>query len=536
MTGAPPSEPAPAAASPEGATSYDELPYTSYPYARSHPDRLATIARLFGMRPAEVERARVLELGCASGGNLVPIAQELPDAELVGIDLSARQVHDGQAAIAELGLRNVRLVHGDLSTVDESWGRFDYVVCHGVFSWVPRSVQDRILEICAANLAPQGVAYISYNTYPGWHLRESVRHMMRWHVAQFEGSKRRTEQAAALVEFLAQSVADQNDPYALLLRRELDILARTGDDYLFHEHLEEHNTPCYFHELVERLEKVGLQYLAESDVQTMLGRELPASVNETLGRIAPDLVRMEQYMDFVRNRQFRQTLVCSADIPLRRALGPDLVSGLHVGFALADPGAAVDYREGIEHAFTTAAGLTVTSARALTKAALVVAARAWPQVVPFESLSTAARAELGAAGVQAPPRATGPLASDLLSCFFAATVELRTSPVRAVREAGERPAVSSYARWQARHGTFATSRRHLRVDLDPSARHLLPLLDGTRDLETLVDALAGLVREGTLRLSLDDAPIDDPSAAREALRTIVVQMLATLGGAAMLLS
>src|SRR5690606_12966976 len=167
------------------AFSYDLVPYTSYPYARSHPDRLATIARLFGMRPAEVERARVLELGCASGGNLVPIAEELPDAELVGIDLSARQVHDGQAAIPELGLRNVRLVHGDLSTVDESWGRFDYVVCHGVYSWVPRSVQDRILEICAANLAPQGVAYISYNTYPGWHLRESVRHMMRWHVAQF---------------------------------------------------------------------------------------------------------------------------------------------------------------------------------------------------------------------------------------------------------------------------------------------------------------------------------------------------------------
>jgi methyltransferase-like protein/SAM-dependent methyltransferase len=521
---------------PETATTYDELPYTSYPYARSHPDRLATIGRLFGMRPADLAGARVLELGCASGGNLIPIAEELPGAELVGVDLSARQVKDGQAAIAELGLANVRLVHADLREVDEGWGRFDYVVCHGVFSWVPRPVQDRILEICARNLQPQGIAYLSYNTYPGWHLRESVRHMMRWHVAQFDGSARRTEQAAALVEFLAKSVADQSDPYALLLRRELDILARTGADYLFHEHLEEHNQPCYFHELVERLAPVGLQYLGESDVQTMLGRELPAGVTETLGRIAPDLLRLEQYMDFVRNRQFRQTLLCNADIPLRRALGPDVVSGLHVGFALADPSAAVDFTEGVEHPFITAAGLTVASARAMTKAALVVAARAWPQVVPFEALTAAARTELRAAAIEPPAGAAGALASDLLSCFFAATVELRTQPVGAVSEAGPRPRVSAYARWQAQHGAFATSRRHLRVDLDPAARHLLPLLDGEHDLDALVGALHGLVQAGTLRLSLDDGPIGDPEAARTALRSILAQMLATLGANAMLLA
>lgn len=521
------------------AASYDELPYTSYPYARSHPDRLATIGRLFGMRPADVERARILELGCASGGNLVPIAEELPDAQLVGVDLSARQVAEGRAAIDELGLTNVRLVHADLREVDESWGQFDYVLCHGVFSWVPREVQDRILEICAHNLAPQGIAYLSYNTYPGWHMRESVRHMMRWHVAQFQGSQRRTEQAAALVEFLAKSVADQNDPYALLLRRELGILGRTGQDYLFHEHLEEHNQPCYFHELVERLSPVGLQYLGESDVQTMLGRELPEGVAETLGRIAPDLLRLEQYLDFVRNRQFRQTLLCSADVPLRRALGPDVVSGLHVGFALADPHAAVDYREGVEHAFTTAAGLTVASPRALTKAALVLAARAWPSVIAFEALTAAARAELKAADVEPPAGAAGALASDLLSCFFAASLELRTLPVSAVREAGPRPKVSDYARWQAQHGTFATSRRHLRVDLDPAARHLLPLLDGEHDAEALVDALAGLVQAGTLRLSLDGSPIafEDGAAheARAALHSILAQMLATLAANAMLL-
>ena len=154
---------------------YDALPYVSVPYHQTQPARLAGIARLFGMDAPDASRASVLELGCASGGNIVPLAARFPEARFVGVDLSARQVADGQARIAALGLTNIEIVQGDIATVDLSSRRFDYVICHGVYSWVPPEVQEAMFRIMAKTLAGNGIAYVSYNTYPGWHLRTVVR-------------------------------------------------------------------------------------------------------------------------------------------------------------------------------------------------------------------------------------------------------------------------------------------------------------------------------------------------------------------------
>lgn len=128
-------------------TTYDEIVYPSYPYAQSHPSHLATVARLFGLRSPDLARCRVLELGCAGGGNLLPMAVRYPDATFVGIDLSARQVELGRKAIQTLGLTNLDLRAASITDVTADWGTFDYILCHGVYSWVPDAVQDKILDI-----------------------------------------------------------------------------------------------------------------------------------------------------------------------------------------------------------------------------------------------------------------------------------------------------------------------------------------------------------------------------------------------------
>jgi SAM-dependent methyltransferase len=163
------------------ATSYDEVPYASDPYPQSHPDQLATVATLFGMAPAPVDRCRVLELGCARGGNLIPLALALPRSRFVGIDSSAHQVVAAREVIAALGLGNIEVSQRSILDVDAGFGSFDYIICHGTYSWVPSEVQDKILAVCARNLAPGGVAYVSYNTYPGWHLRGLVRDLLCYH-------------------------------------------------------------------------------------------------------------------------------------------------------------------------------------------------------------------------------------------------------------------------------------------------------------------------------------------------------------------
>ena len=247
------------------ATSYDEVPYESHPYAQTHPSRLAVVARLFGLTPPPIETARVLELGAAAGGNLVPIAEAFPDSWCVGIDLSARQVADGEQWVRKLGLRNVSLRHASITDVDDTYGTFDYVICHGVFSWVPTAVREAILDVCARRLAPNGVAYVSYNTYPGWHMRGMIRDMMRYHALRFSDTTQRVGQARALLDFLAQSCR-QDGPYPTLLKSELESVRRQADHYLFHEHLEEVNDPLYFHQFVAMAKAHGLRYLGEARV------------------------------------------------------------------------------------------------------------------------------------------------------------------------------------------------------------------------------------------------------------------------------
>ena len=213
-------------------STYDEVPFVGQPSSSTHPDCLATLASLFGMTPAPVERCRVLDLGCSTGGNLIPLAATLPEGRFVGIDSSPRQIETGRATVAALGLTNIELKPLSILDVDDGFGQFDYIICHGVFSWVPPEVQDKILTVCQRNLAPQGVAYVSYNTYPGWHARAMVREMMGFHARQFPETQTRVQQARALLEFLVRSVPDGS--YARWLKEEAELLRPQSDSYVFH--------------------------------------------------------------------------------------------------------------------------------------------------------------------------------------------------------------------------------------------------------------------------------------------------------------
>src|SRR3954468_15787595 len=151
---------------------YDDVPYSNYPYAQTHPDRLATVAILHGLEPPDPFHARVLELGCGAGGNLLAMAAATPGVRAVGIDLAREPVEAGRAAAAEIGLGNVELRQGDVRELtDGRAGEFDYVVAHGLYAWVPPPARDAVLGPVPRSLAPDGVAYVSYNAPPGGYFR-----------------------------------------------------------------------------------------------------------------------------------------------------------------------------------------------------------------------------------------------------------------------------------------------------------------------------------------------------------------------------
>ena len=202
-------------------TRYDLIAYPSYTHPQTHPDRLAVIGTLFGLETAPVERCRVLELGCGNGSNLIPMAYELPGSDFTGIDLAGQPIAQGQQMASDLGMTNIKLIHGSVTEFEAGQGNFDYIIAHGLYSWVPAEVREAVLKLCRHSLTPHGIAFISYNALPGAHLRNMLREMMLFHVRGFVAPEERVRQAQALVKFLAEA-QETNDEYRRWLKAEME--------------------------------------------------------------------------------------------------------------------------------------------------------------------------------------------------------------------------------------------------------------------------------------------------------------------------
>jgi methyltransferase-like protein/SAM-dependent methyltransferase len=474
---------------------YDAIPYTTRPRRATHPDTLAAAAVLTGMRPAPLDRCRVLELGCGTGGNLVPMAATLPGGRFVGVDLSAVQIADADRTARALGLANVEFRAASILDVDDSWGAFDYVICHGVYSWVPTEVQDKILDVCARNLAPQGVAYVSYNTYPGWHLRSVARDAMQFHARRASTPAEQVATARGYLSFLARSAPEQDELYARLLKGEVELIAEQHDYYLFHEHLESDNRPLYFREFADRAAAHGLQYLGEVPPHRLL-LGLPPETQKTLRQISPDLIELEQNVDFLRNKAFRRTLLCRADVPLDRAPGPEVFDRF-LASALARPTAAdPDVASNAPVEFVAQNGTQMSTSDPVIKAALVALLEAWPRPVPVPDLTAAVAGRLGPVWSADPTRGRLTIAQTLLDFYLAGLVTLHTHAPPFAVEPSDRPVGFPPARLQAADRDLVCTATHQEATVPPLERFVLRQLDGTRDRAAVAAAVADAVRAG----------------------------------------
>ena len=463
------------------ATAYDHIAYRTLPMPQTHPDRLATIALLHGMTPRPIDRCRVLELGCGDGSNLIPMAYGLSGSEFVGVDLAASAVAVGAGTISALGLRNVVLHHLDVMDVSDGFGTFDYIIAPGVYSWVPEPVRDRILAICEAHLAPHGVAFVSYNTYPGCHLRQAVWQILQFHVEGIADPGERIAQARALARFMADCPQTEGSEGAVLAG-EMRAVLDHSPGLLFHDDLASTNAPVYFREFASHARRHRLQFLAEANFHEMQPHAYPPEVARQVRLLADEsVVQMQQYLDFLRNRRFRQTLLCREEVALDRGLRPEILRGLHF---------ASSARPSVEHPDVGSPDVVVefhgrgdsrlATDHPLAKAALFELGRAWPRKVGFDELvRTIARN--GASVDEA-----GALVDILLAAYTAGLVELSTHAPHFALEPGPRPIASPVARLQLEHGFFVASLRHTSVYIeDDLGRRLLRLMDGTRTLDVL---------------------------------------------------
>jgi SAM-dependent methyltransferase len=449
-------------------TSYDEIPYANLPFTQALPSGHATIAMLHGLEPPDPRTARVLELGCGAGAHLVGVAAAHPEVQALGVDLAATAIETARADAAAAGLENVRFDVADvLELTDGRLGEFDYVIVHGLYAWAAEPLREAVLEACRAHLAPAGLAYLSYNSHPGGHLREMLREMAQWHGRGLADPRDQAERARGLFTLLDRfGEAGGRTFFAGVLGEEVHALSGAPEPMLVHDLLAATFVPVWFADFATAAARHGLAYVG--DAIPGASREAPwsdaveAFVAEGAGE---DRIAREQYFDLFVLRRFRHSLLCHDTLTPAARLDPAAVPQL-----LVSPDG--DLAELAPHL----------------RAALEGAG-------PLRPVSFADLRERTGLGEEE-------LAAQLVDAFDEGDIEFHAVAPPAAATPGERPRASALARSQARPGAVVTTllNQIVRVTDEPTG-DLLRLCDGTRDRDAILEAFPGALD----RPSLDGA-------------------------------
>jgi 2-polyprenyl-3-methyl-5-hydroxy-6-metoxy-1,4-benzoquinol methylase len=471
---------------------YDDFPYGARPVQATHVDHLFVEARRAGLATRHPSEARVLELGCAEGTNLLPMADRYEGARFVGVDAGVKHIRRATALRDRLGLENVELIGTDILDYRPDQ-KFDYIVCHGVLSWVPEEVRERIFAIVRDHLDEHGVAYVSYNVSAGWGVRSQLRRVLR---ARTRGAVNAHE-AVAHVRGLLGLFADNplaSSRYAGYLADEARAALGRSDGYLVHEFLAAENVAFACSEVLARAARHALRSVGE----LTRGKDEDA-LREVVENITDEAGEREDLLDTLLGRAFRASLFAHSDAVLTPP-GPALATAVCFGSALSPEERRPSLDPGDTEAFVTPTGERVGVEAPLTKAALLELHASTPRVVPFEALVARSEDRLRMRRVlEADQRATDAqreaLAVDLLELHRLGHVALRASARDVAVEPGPLPRLSSLSRVEARELGWVSDGMHRAHELDGPARHLAGLLDGSRDVPTLASLLRAHLAE-----------------------------------------
>lgn len=482
--------------------SYDETPYISLPFSFTAPGSLRAVASLYGLASPSLENARVLEMGCAAGGNLLPFALNHPNAQVVGIDLSPQQIEAGQRVAEAAGARNLDLRAMSLTDITADFGQFDYIICHGVFSWVPPDVRDAILRICRTNLAPEGIAYISYNIYPGWKASDVIRDAMILNSFGAETPQEKLGRAKDMLALIENGLWDDN-PLQSALRHTAQKLRSQSDHYLVHEYLEAINSPCYFLEFAAAAQQAGLAYLTDAEPQLSFPSTYGTKVAQGLSGLSVNAGRemREQYLDFAVGRSFRKSLLVHSERAEAILDQPDGSAFTRMQLA-ADlralppvAGAPAQHRQ-----YRSPRGATLTSHDPIAHTAMDMLAQAWPQTVAFEAVLEAARKH-------APGTSTEDITSALLSHIIALvqsnSLQYRLEPIayqaphaKPTLVPGAQELLQEVCKPGCQVGMHSLWHQGVAPPADALSRHVMSLIDGTRSATELRSAVRDALTSG----------------------------------------
>jgi SAM-dependent methyltransferase len=451
---------------------YDAVSYHSGAIPDSHPARMGAIGRLHGLPTAAPDRCRVLELGCADGMNLLPLAERFPRSEFLGVDFTRAHVAAAEDARAVCNLGNARFVCADLREFEPEPEAFDYVIAHGVYSWVSDEVKERLLAICARCLAPGGMAYVSYNTLPVWGFLGGLREFLFTEMEREREPAQQIERARRVMTALNDSITGQPGAYPALLRQSLADMLRKQPDHLYHDDLAAVNDPRTFTAFANHAAAHGLHYVAEAHYATMMFEHAPEPMKAALSGLDLDFMRVQQFMDVIFQRLLRNSLLCRASPMPDRAANPMALKDCALGLRMRPAEDRVNLGPGAAMRMTGPNELSLEYDRPAEKAMLSALAQAAPARAPFWQAFEAANQLLQQASLPSIDPAAD-LCAPLFRLFTLDALDVALIGDGEWLKIRQPPAPSALMKYQAKKGATAVNRWHETVDLTPGGRQYI---------------------------------------------------------------
>jgi len=467
---------------------YDEVPYPSFVFPQTHPDRLATMGRLMGIPTATPDKCRVLELGCGDGTNLCSQAYSLPSSSFVGIDLSTVEIDSAKATAVELALSNIEFRQADVTDLDlTELGKFDFIIAHGLFSWVPDFVRAAILNIYDQCLAPHGVGYISYNALPGCHIRQITSGIMQYLSRNETDAMKKVSIGIAGLEAIT-SAASADSVYQATLSLELDQIAERTPANVFHDDHSTFNHAFYFHEFCSIITGHDLRFVCEAEPSDLLDKGLSDEAIRLLDSVSGDPHERSQYRDLITGRRFRSSLVCkAANAPTYSPLLTEIDRSYISTQLISEENARYDDDSTVQ--FDSASGNNIKLNHPLTKYVLIELERRRPETLSFFELIKNSRQAL--AIEQVSDEHVDRLRSFTMQMYLAGFLKLHSFDLAAIREVSDRPIASKLARKQLEGGSkTVTTMNGANLEIEiPAVARLISLLDGTRNIIELTETI-----------------------------------------------
>ncbi len=458
----------------------DLYDYPSVPYIQTHPDRLATLAKLKGLHPAPVDNCRVLEVACGEGGNILSMAYTLPNSQFVGMDLGKVPIEKANAFKNGIGLKNAEFFSQNLLEFDPGEQKFDYVIAHGFYSWVPQIVRDKLMEIIAKVLSPQGVGYISYNVYPGSYSGKRIRDLALLHLearraahpGRFETPEQQIEETRNFLQLLRDNPPAEATPSRADLFYEAGLVLERPIALVYHDILSDHWDPFTLKQFITHLDAYGLQFMDEATAAEPDAPKVPAAVMTYIHEFCAGNQLLEaQYVDQIVGRRFRRSLICRKEATLAQQDEVSVVEHMYASTKLTetkvDPDGSVT--------FTIPDFVTLTTPSAAVIGILRRLIAAYPQRVAVKEFENE------------DPESNRNLYGLFQRMYRGGSIDLHTIPSTVGSPTGK-PRASKLARYQAGRQTSLSSLLHQAIDLkDENAAWFLNLLDGTRDHDALLE-------------------------------------------------